>query len=175
MARVPWSQGCCNVPGKDSPRCHSPSMRSTPPPWFCCRRCCSTDGFARASIVRDGARSFGERLPLRIGDSPCLWFHAVSVGEVLLLRPLVREMARRRPNWQVVISTTTTTGLAVARRTFPDLVTFYAPLDFSWSTRRAVNQIRPTVLALVELELWPNLIRAAKRSGAQVADDQRSP
>ena len=92
---------------------------------------------------------------MRIGDQPCLWFHAVSVGEVLLLRPLVCEMARRRPNWEVVISTTTTTGLAVARRTFPDLVTFYAPLDFSWATRRAMARIRPTVLALVELELGP--------------------
>ena len=109
------------------------------------------------------------KAPLRIGDQPCLWFHAVSVGEVLLLRPLVHEMARRRPNWEVVISTTTSTGLAVARRTYPDLVTFYAPLDFSWATRRAVARIRPTVLALVELELWPNLIRAAKRSGAKVA------
>ena len=47
-------------------------------------------------------------------------------------------MARRRPGWEIVISTTTTTGLAVARRTYPDLVTFYAPLDFSWATRRAV-------------------------------------
>ena len=57
----------------------------------------------------------------------------------------------------------------MARRTYPDLVTFYAPLDFSWSTRRAIARIRPTVLALVELELWPNLIRAAKRASAQVA------
>jgi 3-deoxy-D-manno-octulosonic-acid transferase len=71
------------------------------------------------------------RAPIRIGDQPCLWFHAVSVGEVLLLR--------------------------------------YAPLDFSWATRRAVARVRPTVLALVELELWPNLIRAAKGAGAKVA------
>ena len=132
-------------------------------------RCCSTDGSVRASTARAGARSFWGKAPLRIGDHPCLWFHAVSVGEVLLLRPLVREMARRRPNWEVVISTTTSTGLAVARRTYPDLVTFYAPLDFSWATRRAIARIRPTVLALVELELWPNLIRAAKRAGAKVA------
>lgn len=109
------------------------------------------------------------RAPHRIGQRPCLWFHAVSVGEVLLLRPLVREMSRRRPGWDVVISTTTPTGLTVARRTFPDHITFYAPLDFSWATRRAVSRIRPTVLALVELELWPNLIRTAKRSGAKVA------
>jgi 3-deoxy-D-manno-octulosonic-acid transferase len=124
----------------------------------------------RAGKYRDGwDEKFLGQAPLRIGAQPCLWFHAVSVGEVLLLRPLVREMARRRPHWDVVISTTTSTGLAVARRTYPDLVTFYAPLDFSWSTRQAVTQIRPTVLALVELELWPNLIRAAKGAGAKVA------
>jgi 3-deoxy-D-manno-octulosonic-acid transferase len=109
------------------------------------------------------------RAPLRIGDRPCLWFHAVSVGEVLLLRPIVRELSRRRPGWEVVVSTTTPTGLAVARQTFPDLVTFYAPLDFSWAARQAVARIRPTVLALVELELWPNLVWAVKRSGARVA------
>ena len=124
----------------------------------------------RSGKYREGwLEKFWGKAPVRIGDRPCLWFHAVSVGEVLLLRPLVREMARRRPGWDAVISTTTSTGLAVARRTFPDLVTFYAPLDFSWSTRRAMEQIRPTVLALVELELWPNLIRAAKQAGAKVA------
>jgi 3-deoxy-D-manno-octulosonic-acid transferase len=109
------------------------------------------------------------KAPLRIGDRPCIWFHAVSVGEVLLLKPMVHELARRRPGWEVVVSTTTATGLAVARRTYPDLVTFYAPLDFSWATRRAVERIRPTVLALVELEIWPNLVWAAKHAGARVA------
>jgi 3-deoxy-D-manno-octulosonic-acid transferase len=124
----------------------------------------------RSGKYREGMwEKFWGDAPVRIGDRPCLWFHAVSVGEVLLLKPLVREMARRRPNWDVVISTTTTTGLAVARRTFPELITFYAPLDFSWATRRAMARIRPTVLALVELELWPNLIRAAKRVGGKVA------
>lgn len=109
------------------------------------------------------------KAPLRIGEGPCLWFHAVSVGEVLLLKPIVRELTRRRPGWEIVISTTTQTGLGVARRTFPDLVTFYAPLDFTWATRRAVDRVRPTVLALVELELWPNLVWSAKRAGARVA------
>jgi 3-deoxy-D-manno-octulosonic-acid transferase len=124
----------------------------------------------RAGKYREGwSEKFLGKAPRRIGDGPSLWFHAVSVGEVLLLRPLVSEMARRRPNWDVLISTSTTTGLAVARRTYPELVTFYAPLDFSWSTRCAVARIRPTVLALVELELWPNLIRAAKGAGAKVA------
>lgn len=107
--------------------------------------------------------------PVRVGDRPCLWFHAVSVGEILLLRPLIAEFARRRPGWEVVVSSTTSTGLALARKTYPDLITFYAPLDFSWATRRAVSRIRPTTLALVELEVWPNLVRAAKQAGAAVA------
>src|SRR5918997_5006219 len=123
----------------------------------------------RSGKYREGwsEKVLGEA-PWRIGDRPCVWFHAVSVGEVLLIKSMVGDLARRRPGWDVVISTTTVTGLAVARRTYPDLVTFYAPLDFSWATRRAIARIRPTVLALVELELWPNLIRAAKRSGVRV-------
>lgn len=124
----------------------------------------------RAGKYREGwAEKVLGKAPLRIGDRPCLWFHAVSVGEVLLLRPIIDELSRRRPGWDVVVSTTTTTGLAVARRTFPDLVTFYAPLDFSWATRRALERVRPTVLALVELELWPNLVWSAKQFGARVA------
>ncbi len=109
------------------------------------------------------------KVPRRIGDRPCLWFHAVSVGEVQLLKPLVASLARRRPGWDVLISTTTSSGLAVARQTFPDHITFYAPLDFSWAVRRAISRVRPTALVLVELELWPNLIRFAKESGAGVA------
>jgi 3-deoxy-D-manno-octulosonic-acid transferase len=125
---------------------------------------------ARSGKYREGwSEKFLGDAPRRIGDRPCVWFHAVSVGEVLLLKPLVRGLARRRPGWDLVISTTTRTGLDVARRTFPDLVTFYAPLDFSWATRRAVARVRPTVLALIELELWPNLVYACKSAGARVA------
>jgi 3-deoxy-D-manno-octulosonic-acid transferase len=124
----------------------------------------------RTGRYREGwaEKLFGSA-PLRVGDDPCIWFHAVSVGEVMLLRPIIAELARRRPGWQIVLSTTTSTGLAVARKEYPDLVTFYVPLDFSWAARRAVARIRPTVLALVELEIWPNLIWFVKRSGARVA------
>ena len=124
----------------------------------------------RTGRYREGWKEkFLGQAPLRIGDRPCVWFHAVSVGEVLLLKSLIQELQRRRPNWDAVISTTTRTGLAVARRTFPDLVTFYAPLDFSWSVRQAIARVRPTVLALVELELWPNLVWSAKKAGTRVA------
>ncbi|MCS7305675.1 MAG: 3-deoxy-D-manno-octulosonic acid transferase [Thermoguttaceae bacterium] len=100
---------------------------------------------------------------------PCIWFHAVSVGEVNLLAPLLRRIASERPEWKCLLSTTTATGLALARKKYPEIVSFYGPLDFSWAVWRAMQRIRPTVLVLVELELWPNLIRAARRAGAKVA------
>ncbi len=98
-----------------------------------------------------------------------LWFHAVSVGEVNLLATLLREIARKHPDWQCVVSTTTATGYALAKKKYPDLAVFYAPLDFSWAVRRVMRRVRPTVLVLAELELWPNLVTAAKVYGAKVA------
>ncbi|MFM1802216.1 MAG: hypothetical protein RJA81_1568 [Planctomycetota bacterium] len=118
---------------------------------------------------REGwSEKFLGRCPERVGRGPCLWLHAVSVGEVRLLKPLIQEISRRRPDWDIVISSTTETGLSQARQLFPELLTFYAPMDFSWATRRAIRRIRPTTLALVELELWPNLILTAKDYGAKI-------
>jgi 3-deoxy-D-manno-octulosonic-acid transferase len=95
--------------------------------------------------------------------------HAVSVGEVNLLAPLVEELARRRPQWECVVSTTTATGYALAKTRFPSLTVFYCPLDFTWAVRTAMRRVRPDLLVLAELELWPNLVAAAKATGAQVA------
>ncbi len=114
-----------------------------------------------------GAKLLG-LAPRREGDAFCVWLHAVSVGEVNLLKPLVERLARARPDWQVVISTTTRTGYALARQKYEDHTVFYCPLDFSWAVRTAMRRVRPDLLLLAELELWPNLIRAAKRCGAGV-------
>jgi 3-deoxy-D-manno-octulosonic-acid transferase len=59
--------------------------------------------------------------------------------------------------------------MALAKKKHPDRIVFYCPLDFSWAVRRAIQRIRPNLLVLVELELWPNLIRAAKEAGTRVA------
>ncbi|MGL4944242.1 MAG: 3-deoxy-D-manno-octulosonic acid transferase [Thermoguttaceae bacterium] len=99
-----------------------------------------------------------------------LWFHAVSVGEVMLLRPLLALIHCRHPEWECVVSTTSQAGMELAQRLFRDDHTvFYCPLDFSWSVRRAVERIAPTILVLAEQELWPNLVALAKRHGASVA------
>ncbi len=102
-------------------------------------------------------------------ERPCLWLHAVSVGEVNLLAPLLKMLAAERPDWECVVSTTTVTGMALARKKYPNLTVFYCPLDFSWAVRAAMRRVKPRVLVLAELELWPNLVRAAREHGAAVA------
>jgi 3-deoxy-D-manno-octulosonic-acid transferase len=91
------------------------------------------------------------------------------VGEVNLLATFLKEFNRRNPAWQCVISTTTMTGMALARRKHPEHVVFYCPLDFSWAVKMAMRCIRPRCLVLTELELWPNLVRAASDRGTTVA------
>lgn len=116
---------------------------------------------------------FGEKLlgnvPVRKGDRPCVWLHAVSVGEVNLLGTLIGELQSRSPEFELFISTTTKTGYDLARKKYADHTVFYCPLDFSWAVRQAMNRVRPDALVLAELELWPNLIAAAKEQGASVA------
>jgi 3-deoxy-D-manno-octulosonic-acid transferase len=107
--------------------------------------------------------------PIRTGDKPCAWFHAVSVGEVLLLKPVIGKFRQRHSEWECVLSTTTNTGFDVAKANYHDLCVFYWPLDFSWAVRRALRRIRPDLVVLAELELWPNFIRAAKRRAVTAA------
>ncbi len=97
---------------------------------------------------------------------PCVWLHAVSVGEVNLLATTLAELKQRRPEWRLVISTTTSTGYALAVKKYgAEHTVFYCPLDFTWAVRRAMQRVRPELLVLAELELWPNLIAAAKPPG----------
>ena len=98
-------------------------------------------------------------------DQERYWFHAVSVGEVLLLQSILPELRSRSPEAEIVLTTTTTTGHAVARDKFPDFTVASFPLDFSWAVRRAIARIQPTQIVLVELELWPNFLKAAHANG----------
>ena len=124
----------------------------------------------RKGKYREGfAAKFLGRVPRRTSQKTCLWLHAVSVGEVNLLAALLREIAAQKPDWECVVSTTTMTGMALAKKKYPHLTVFYCPLDFSWAVRTAMRRIRPDVLVLAELELWPNLVRAAREAGARVA------
>jgi 3-deoxy-D-manno-octulosonic-acid transferase len=132
-------------------------------PWF------AVQSLLRGKYREGFAAKFLGLVPRRTSNRRCVWFHAVSVGEVNLLGPLVAEIEQRHGGWECVVSTTTMTGHALARTRYPELSVFYCPLDFSWAVRTAMRRVRPDVLVLAELELWPNLIRAAGECGAQVA------
>ncbi len=124
----------------------------------------------RKGKYREGyAEKFLGRVPERTSDAPCVWLHAVSVGEVNLLGPLLQAIARHRPDAECVLSTTTRTGMNLARKKYPEHTVFYCPLDFTWATAEAIRRVRPDVLVLAELELWPNLVAAAQRRAARVA------
>jgi 3-deoxy-D-manno-octulosonic-acid transferase len=124
----------------------------------------------RTGKYRDGYREkFLGLVPRRDSDATCVWIHAVSVGEVNLLSTILRELRSAHPDWQFVVSTTSRTGYELACKKYADLTVFYCPLDFSWAVRTAMRRVRPSLLVLAELELWPNLILAAKAEGARVA------
>ena len=107
-------------------------------------------------------------VPRRPGERQCLWVHGVSVGEVASARTLVEAFARRFPDWDVVVSTTTDTGQQTARRLYSDRLVFYYPLDFSFAVRRTFSRIRPDLVCLMELEMWPNFLRVAEWEGVPV-------
>ncbi len=105
----------------------------------------------------------------RYPDRKCIWIHAVSVGEVNATTTIVRELEKKFPGYEIVISTTTDTGFARANALFGSkLSVFYFPMDFSLTMGRAFENIRPSLILLIELEVWPNLVRNARRSNIPV-------
>jgi 3-deoxy-D-manno-octulosonic-acid transferase len=100
-----------------------------------------------------------------------IWLHCVSVGETNAARPLVDALIEKFPSHRIVVSTTTKTGQELAKKIFAgkaDAV-FYFPFDWKFSVRRALRNFRPSLILLMETEIWPRLIVEAKRSGARVA------
>ena len=99
----------------------------------------------------------------------CIWIHAVSVGEVNATTTLIRELESKFPGYEIAISTTTDTGFARANALFGSrLSVFYFPMDFSLTMKRAFARINPAMCLLIELEVWPNLVRIARQSGIPI-------
>jgi 3-deoxy-D-manno-octulosonic-acid transferase len=118
----------------------------------------------------DWPARFG-RVPAASGQSrrPRILLHAVSVGEVNAIRLLVEALASDPSQPEVVVATTTDTGFARASALFAakHRVVRY-PFDASFAVRRFLDAIEPDLVALVELEVWPNFMRACERRGIPV-------
>ncbi len=121
-------------------------------------------GFTRPKYRRGFLQKLGF-VPVRGGDAPSIWVHAVSVGEVQTCVPLVEALVDRFEGHDISISVSTYTGFDVACKRFPGRTVHYAPVDLSSCVTRAYHRRRPDLVLLVELELWPNLLLVARRLG----------
>ena len=106
----------------------------------------------------------------RLANQSLTWIHAVSVGEVAIALKLARRMRALDPAFCCVLTTTTTTGFAVAESEASEWIeVIYNPLDFWPIMRRALALIRPKRIVLVEAEVWPNLAAEARRRRIPIA------
>ncbi|HWR05912.1 3-deoxy-D-manno-octulosonic acid transferase [Sporomusa sp.] len=127
--------------------------------------------FAVRSIHEKG---FAERLKQSLGWLPeatmlqlagkdVIWLHAASVGEIVAASPIVKEIRHELPGIPILVSVVTAAGHAMAKRIIPeaDGIIFF-PLDLPFLSRAVITKIRPRVFLLVETELWPNFLKAAR-------------
>jgi 3-deoxy-D-manno-octulosonic-acid transferase len=109
------------------------------------------------------------RISRRQPGKRCIWIHAVSVGEVNATKTLVAKLKESLDDYEIVISSTTDTGLARAKTVYEkDLEVFYFPFDLSFVMRRAFENIQPSICLLMELEVWPNLAQIANEAGIPI-------
>ncbi|MGH7274267.1 MAG: 3-deoxy-D-manno-octulosonic acid transferase, partial [Nitrospiria bacterium] len=109
-------------------------------------------------------------LPRSVGENhrkgPVFWIHAVSVGEVVAVSPLVRRLRQCFPNGRLVVSTITETGQATARQRIPEADEFiYFPFDLRWIVGKVIRVIRPSLFVFLETEIWPNFLFALAQQG----------
>ena len=103
------------------------------------------------------------------GNAETIWLHGASVGEILLARILIKEMAEILPEADFVLSTVTEQGMEVARKHSGERVRcIYAPLDLKGIVNRSITKIRPLLYICLETELWPAFVFEARRSGVKL-------
>jgi 3-deoxy-D-manno-octulosonic-acid transferase len=106
--------------------------------------------------------------PLNI-NSPVLWVHAVSVGEVEAATPVVENLLLENPQHQLIVTTVTPTGAETVKRRFADKVThLYLPYDLPFAVLRFIKQLRPSISVVMETEIWPNLYYYCHRENIPV-------
>lgn len=107
-------------------------------------------------------------IPHDLADDSPVWFHAASVGEVNASIRLLSEMRKKWPQRKLVVSTFTPTGRKAALEKLDAHAVFFLPIDLSFTIKRAVKEIMPQMLILMETEIWPNLIRECGRNNIPV-------
>lgn len=103
-----------------------------------------------------------------IRKRPVIWLHAVSVGESIAARPLLKALRKKYPGHAILVSNTTETGRGISA-TFPEKdLCIYFPFDFLPAVCSALKSIRPALVIIMETEIWPNFTREANLRGIPV-------
>jgi 3-deoxy-D-manno-octulosonic-acid transferase len=128
-------------------------------------------GSARRKVLKAISQRMGHVTAAVKGNGPTVMIHAVSLGEINATPALVRGLAAARADLRFVISTTTDTGYSRAQDLFGSdarvsLIRY--PLDFTAAVRRVLDTFQPSVVVLMELEVWPNFALQCERSGIPV-------
>jgi len=125
----------------------------------------------RHGKYRRGLRERFGVVPQRIRSQskPSIWIHAVSVGEVLAVSELVRQLRSEYPEHRVVVSTTTDTGHTLAATRFDAENVFYFPFDLKFCVKPYFDALHPELIVIAETEFWPNFLRTAHTHGVRVA------
>jgi 3-deoxy-D-manno-octulosonic-acid transferase len=115
-------------------------------------------------------------LPARFGFIPAtelaklanrrvILLHAVSVGEVIAARPLIAALRARYPGHALVVSSGTDTGRQMAAALAEVDLCIYFPFDFLPSIHYILNLLKPSIVIIMETEIWPNFSRETSRRG----------
>lgn len=102
-------------------------------------------------------------------EGPLYWLHAASNGELASALPLIEEIARRRPHWRLLVTTGTVTSARLAAERLPAAIHRFVPIDEPRAVDGFFRAWRPDLGLIVESELWPILLRRARRRGVPLA------
>lgn len=131
-------------------------------------------GIRRGGLARNFRQRFGfykSEVIEKLSRNGNFWIHAVSVGEILVAEKIISALLDREPDRNIVLTTTTTTGLKLADEKYVDsenVTVLHNPVDVPLVTWRAIKLIRPAKLILVEAEVWPNLCRQLQKRGIPI-------
>ena len=123
--------------------------------------------FGHSNVIQEGNKTLKKNL---------VWVHAVSLGEVQGVTPLLEKLHEKDPDRMIFLTVTTKTAWDYMQQYLKTVIFLNAqkfkmeilPLDFPWATKRFCKDLKPSVLALMETEIWPNLIRSCKRNKTRV-------
>lgn len=119
----------------------------------------------RTFITKKEKKGYLQRIGFTKNDFPknCILLHAVSLGEVILAKEVIKEIKMLIPDVKIVVSTITDAGNIMAKKNPQIDKVVYLPLDFPFFINRFLNKIKPKLVVIMETELWPNFLRISKK------------